>query len=139
MGCSILSGSPTASTGVIIKALLLLLSLTAVFIAPAQANSNLRAMNNSAFSRFSAADQALMRAQIDKAVVAEAEGQSFEWKSDKSRASGVVTPLARGRFRDMDCRNLRIQNSWGNQRDEGVFRFCKQPSGQWGLTGPVQE
>jgi surface antigen len=108
-------------------------------MAPAQANSNLRAMNNSAFSRFSAADQALMQAQVNKAIAAEAEGEDFEWKSDKSRASGVVTPLARGKFRGMDCRNLRIQNSWGNQRDEGVFRFCQQPSGQWSLTGPVQE
>jgi surface antigen len=111
----------------------------AALTAPAQANSNLRALNNSAFSRFSAADQALMRVQVDKAIAAEAEGQSFDWKSDKSRASGVVTPLARGKFRGMECRNLRIQNSWGNQRDEGVFRFCQQPSGQWGLVGPVQD
>ncbi|MCV2355841.1 hypothetical protein LNV09_16995 [Paucibacter sp. B2R-40] len=96
-------------------------------------------MNNSAFSRFSAADQALLQEQVNKAIAAESEAQTFEWKSENSRASGVVTPLARGRFRGMDCRNLRIQNSWGNQRDEGVFRFCQQPSGQWGLVGPVQD
>ncbi|WP_310386460.1 RT0821/Lpp0805 family surface protein [Roseateles sp.] len=129
----------TASAGVIIKALLLLLSLTAVFMAPAHANSNLRAMNSSAFSRFSAADQALMRVQVDQAIAAETEGQSFEWKNDKSRASGVVTALARNQFKGLECRNLRIQNSWGNQRDDGVFRFCQQPGGQWGLTGPVQD
>lgn len=106
-------------------------------MAQAQANSNLRAMNNSAFSRFSAADQALLRAQIDKAVAADADGQSFEWKSEKSRASGQVTALARNKFKGLDCRNLRIQNSWGNQRDEGVFRFCQQPAGPWALAGPV--
>ncbi len=80
-----------------------------------------------------------MQVQIDKAIAAEGEGQGLEWKSERSRASGVVTPLARGKFRGMECRNLRIQNSWGNQRDEGVFRFCQQPSGQWGLIGPVQD
>ncbi|WP_263571518.1 hypothetical protein [Roseateles oligotrophus] len=94
-------------------------------------------MNNSAFSRFGVADQALLRAQIDKAVVAETDGQTFEWKSDKSRASGVVTALARAKFKEKDCRSLRIQNSWGNQRDEGVFRFCAQPAGKWLLVGPV--
>jgi surface antigen len=107
-------------------------------MAQAQANSNLNAMNNSAFSRFGNADLALLRAQIDKAVAMDAaEGQAFEWKSDKSRASGQVTALARNKFKGLDCRNLRIQNSWGNQRDDGVFRFCEKPAGQWRLAGPV--
>lgn len=94
-------------------------------------------MNNSAFSRFGKADQALLRAQIDKAIAADTDGQVFEWRNDSSRASGAVTALARARHQDKNCRNLRIQNSWGNQRDEGVFRFCEQPSGKWLLLGPV--
>lgn len=128
----------TVAAGAIIKTLLLTFSLTAILAAPVQANSNLRAMNNSAFSRFGNADLALLRTQIDKAVAAGvADGQAFEWKSDKSRASGQVTALARNQFKGLDCRNLRIQNSWGNQRDDGVFRFCEKPAGQWRLIGPV--
>ena len=46
-------------------------------------------MKNLAFSRFSAADQALLRVQVDQAIAAETEGQSFDWKSDKSRAAGA--------------------------------------------------
>jgi len=94
-------------------------------------------MKNSAFSRFSVADQGLMMAQIHKAIASPVDGEAFEWKSEKSRASGVVTALERGKFKGLECRNLRIANAWGSLKEEGVFRFCEQPQGQWKLSGPV--
>jgi len=125
--------------GAIIKTTSILFVLALAAVGPAQAHSNLQAMKNSAFSRFSPADQNLLRAQIDQAIASPQDGASFEWKSEKTRASGQVTALERNKSRGLDCRNLRIANAWGNLKDEGVYRFCKDAKGQWKLAGPVLE
>lgn len=125
--------------GDIIKTKFATLILIAATSLSAHAAGDFKVMRDNPFTRFNAADQALLQASIDKALLAEAEGQEQAWKNDKSRASGAVWGLARYQDKGQACRKLRVRNQFGKMISEGVFNFCKQPNGEWKLLGPDLE
>ena len=67
---------------------------------------------------------------------AEKDGETLEWKSDKTPASGSVTALDRLQWNGLACRRLRISNAYGDLKAQGVYKFCEKPAGQWKLVGP---
>lgn len=97
------------------------------------------ALKGTNLSRFNADDLALMKARVGQALTSGAEGEALQWKNDKSRASGSVTPLGRESWRGLNCRRLRIVNTIGTSSRQGVYRFCERPAGQWKLAGPVPD
>jgi len=76
----------------------------------AQAVSGYDTFNKMPASSFSKEDTALMMARVDQALKAEKDGETLEWKSDATPASGSVTPLARFTSDGLACRRLRIVN-----------------------------
>ena len=102
----------------------------------AQAVSGYDTFNKMPASSFSKEDTALMMARVDQALKAEKDGETLEWKSDATPASGSVTPLARFTADGLPCRRLRIVNVYGSNKAQGVYRFCEKPPGKWKLVGP---
>jgi surface antigen len=105
----------------------------------AQAVSGYDTFNKMPASSFSKEDTALMMARVDQALKAEKDGETLEWKSDATPASGSVTPLARFTSDGLACRRLRIVNVYGSNKAQGVYKFCEKPPGKWKLVGPDKE
>ena len=130
MSASNFSPSPRCARGLSIAALLCVLA------GAAQAVSGYDTFNKMPASSFSKEDTALMMARVDQALKAEKDGETLEWKSDATPASGSVTPLARFTSDGLACRRLRIVNVYGSNKAQGVYRFCEKPPGKWKLIGP---
>jgi len=111
-------------------------SLLGLAAGAAQAVSGYDTFNKMPASSFSKEDTALMMARVDQALKAEKDGETLEWKSDATPASGSVTPLARFTSDGLACRRLRIVNVYGSNKAQGVYRFCEKPPGKWKLVGP---
>jgi len=90
-------------------------------------------------AKFNNDDLALMMARVDTGLKSPTEGDVLDWKSDKTPASGSVVPLNKLTWNGMSCRRLRITNVYGEQKAQGVYKFCEKPAGKWKLVGPEKE
>ena len=90
-------------------------------------------------AKFNNDDLALMMARVDAGLKSPTEGEVLEWKNDKTPASGSVVPMNKLTWNGMSCRRLRITNVYGEQRAQGVYKFCEEPAGKWKLVGPEKE
>jgi surface antigen len=90
-------------------------------------------------AKFNDDDFALMMARVDTALKSPTEGEVLEWKSDKTPASGSVVPMNKLTSNGLPCRRLRITNVYGEQKAQGVYKFCEKPAGKWKLVGPDKE
>jgi surface antigen len=90
-------------------------------------------------AKFNDDDFALMMARVDVALKSPSEGEVLEWKSDKTPASGTVVPMNKLTWNGLPCRRLRITNVYGQQKAQGVYKFCEKPAGKWKLVGPDKE
>lgn len=112
------------------------LALCGALAAPAHAVRGYDNFSNTPLAKFSKEDSALMMTRVNQALTAEKDGETLEWKSDATPASGSVTPLARFTSDGLACRRLRIVNAYGSNKAQGVYRFCEKPPGKWKLIGP---
>jgi len=110
--------------------------LLVVPVGLARAAGENAAFKDTPVSKFNKDDHALMMARIDQALKAEKEGETLEWKSEKTPAAGSVTALDRLVSDGLPCRRLRIVNTYGEINGRGVYRFCEKPAGKWRLVGP---
>src|SRR6187455_2606824 len=90
-------------------------------------------------AKFNNDDMALMMARVDAGLKSPSEGEVLEWKNDKTPASGSVVPMNKLTWNGMSCRRLRITNVYGEQKAQGVYKFCEKPAGKWKLVGPDKE
>ena len=90
-------------------------------------------------AKFSKDDFALMMARVDEGLKSSTEGQALDWKSEKTSASGSVVPMNKLTWNGLSCRRLRITNVYGEQKAQGVYKFCEKPAGKWKLVGPDKE
>ena len=88
--------------------------------------------------KFNKDDQALMMARVNEALAADKDGDTLEWKSDKTPAAGSVTALARYQADGQPCRRLRIHNTYGEVKAQGVYKFCQLADRRWKLVGADQ-
>jgi surface antigen len=102
-------------------------------IADAQASS--AAFKDTPVARLNAEDLSLMKAKVLQALVSAPGSPESQWTNAATKASGRVTPLDRHVWKEMQCRHVRIANTWSGQTAEGVYRFCEQAAGRWKLTG----
>lgn len=115
------------------KAIALLAAALSLFLTgPAQAQI-LNELAASPISRFSAADNKLLLAAIDKALTVNADGAALEWKSDESPAQGSVTPRRSFESGGMQCREVLIANEYRSRRAQSVHTFCRDSAGAWKL------
>jgi len=117
------------------KTFITLAALLGALIGPVHA-AEIAALRRTPVERFNADDYALMKARVNQALKAEKDGETLEWRNDKTRASGSVTPLNRLDWNGMACRRLHIANVVPGNRREGVYKFCEKPPGRWKLVGP---
>jgi len=87
-------------------------------------------------TKFNEEDRAMMLAHVHQALGAEKEGETVEWKNDKTPASGSVKALNRLEWNGLACRRLQIRNVYGDLNAQGVYKFCEKPAGKWKLVGP---
>ena len=90
-------------------------------------------------AKFNDDDLALMMARVDAALISPTEGDVLQWKNDKTPASGSVVPMNKLTWNGLPCRRLRITNVYGEQKAQGVYKFCEKPAGKWKLVGPEKE
>ena len=67
--------------------------------------------------------------RFNQALRADKGGETLNWKSEKTSASGSVTPLNRLEWQGLSCRRLQIHNVFGDLKAKGVYRFCEKPAG----------
>jgi surface antigen len=102
--------------------------LVAALLLPVAALAgNYSFMADSPVTRFNAADKALYRAAIDKALAAEPGQPPVEWKNDQTGSSGSVTARAADQA---DCRLLAVTTRHAGMRGEAEHKVCKV-DGQW--------
>ena len=77
-----------------------------------------------------------LRDMADREPRALKDGETLDWKNDKTQASGSVTALNRLEWNGLACRRLRIYNAYGELKAKGVYKFCEKPAGKWKLVGP---
>jgi surface antigen len=118
------------------KNAVVLAALLGALSGAAHAAGEIGAFRHTVVEKFNADDLALMRARVDQALAAPNDGETLTWKSDKTKASGSVTPLERLTWDGLACRRLRIANAYGDVKGEGVYKYCEKPAGQWKLVGP---
>lgn len=121
------------------KSLLALTLLCGALANPSHAAGEHAALKNSNVVRLGADDLALMRARVMQALKTGADGETLDWKSEKSKASGSVTALSRSTSNGLSCRRVRIVNVIGAVSRQGVYRFCEKPAGRWKLVGPDKD
>ena len=119
-----------------IKTLATVAILLGVLTDTVQAAGTAAALRRTPVERFNADDYALMKARVREALDAEQDGETLEWRNDKTRASGSVTPVNRLVWEGLNCRRLRIANAVPGNSAQGVFKFCEKPAGRWRLVGP---
>jgi surface antigen len=90
-------------------------------------------------AKFNDDDFALMMARVDTGLKSPTEGETLEWKSAKTPASGSVVPMNKLTWNGMSCRRIRITNVYDQQKEQGVYKFCEKPAGKWKLVGPEKE
>ena len=90
-------------------------------------------------AKFNNDDIALMMARVNTALKSPTEGEVLDWKSEKTPASGSVVPMNKLTWNGLSCRRLRITNVYGEQKAQGVYKFCEKPAGKWKLVGPEKE
>lgn len=97
-------------------------------------------LKNTAVSKFSSSDYALMKARVDQALAADKDGDTLEWSNAQTGAAGTVTPVNRLDWNGMPCRRLNITNLYGKTSGKtsgkGIYKFCEKPAGRWKLVGP---
>jgi len=117
-----------------IAAPLLIAALLAAPAAVFAQGADLLFLKNSPAAKFNATDFKMMRATVEKALAGAPEGPALEWKNDKTGAAGSVTPAGVDEAAaPRTCRKLRIANSYRLIKDEGVYTFCRNNTGKWGL------
>ena len=104
--------------------------------APAHAAKRQGATEGLPMTKFNDEDRALMLANVHQALGAEKEGETIEWKNEKTPASGSVKALNRLQWNGLACRRAEISNAYGDLKATGVYKFCEKPAGKWKLVGP---
>lgn len=115
------------------KATALLATALSLLLAGTADAQILGAVADSPVSRFSAADNRLFLAAIDKALTDNADGTELAWHSDESPARGSVTPQRSFESDGMACRDLLIANEYRARKAQSVHTFCRDKAGAWKL------
>jgi len=113
-------------------------ALCAGLSGPASAAGGQAALDQTPGGKFNKEDYALMMARVNEALRADKDGETLDWKNDKTPASGSVTALERLVSEGVPCRRLRIHNAYGDLKAQGVYKFCEKRPGQWKLVGRDQ-
>ena len=121
------------------RPLTLVAAAFAVVISAAPAHALQFGVKDGPGAKFNDDDFALMKTQVDAALKSPTEGQTLDWKSTKTPASGSVVPMNKLTWNGLPCRRLRITNMYGEQKAQGVYKFCEKPAGKWKLAGPDKE
>lgn len=87
----------------------------------------------SPMSRFNDADNQLFMATVNKALTDGTDGETLNWKNERTPAAGSVTMQKAYVSKGMPCRDLLIANSYKTLKGEGVHTFCKDSAGKWKL------
>jgi len=88
---------------------------------------------DTAVGSFNDQDMQLLRATLDKALASSGEGVPLEWTNERTGSSGVITPERSLEQGGTNCRDLRIANRHRTLQGEAVYRFCRNPAGEWRL------
>jgi len=94
--------------------------------------SNLNFLNESApVFHFSDEDFGILMDTIQKALNEKKDGEKLSWKNEKTGHAGLVNPLDTTIENNLKCRNTRLINRANKRIAKTVFKFCKQPDGEW--------
>jgi len=110
--------------------LLLLLS------APVALGASLGWMQGQAAQFFTDEDWTLLGSTLTAALDEAGDNEPREWKNDKSRAHGRITPLASNTRDDVTCRRVRIESFAAGIENSYRYLFCRRGDGEWALGLP---
>jgi surface antigen len=97
----------------------------------AQAQSNMRFLQDAPVERMTKEDLALMMRNSNEALARNADGETSGWTNPKTGASGTATPLRTFTQKGTRCRETEYTNHAGGLSGGGRFTLCRQPSGEW--------
>jgi len=85
---------------------------------------------------FTDADWQLLEETLTVALNEAADGEPREWRNERSRAQGKVTPLVSDTRADVTCRRVRIESAARGTSSSHRYLFCRRGEGRWGLGQP---
>jgi len=110
--------------------------LALLLVAPAATGASLGWMKGQAAQFFTDADWKLLGETLTAALDAAADGEAREWRNDRSRASGRITPLSSHTRDDVTCRRVRIESSAAGVENSYRYLFCRRADGPWRIGLP---
>jgi surface antigen len=118
------------------RPLLAALLLSSALAAPVASGASLGWMKGQAAQFFTDTDWKLLDETLNAALDEAPDGEAREWRNDKSRASGRITPLASHTRDDVTCRRVRIESSAAGVESSYRYLFCRRADGPWGIGMP---
>lgn len=92
---------------------------------------NINFLEDAPVAQFNEEDVDLMLNNFYKAMDNNQDGESSEWKNEKTGHHGIATPLNTIEGADGVCRNVKIENFASSEKGTSEFRFCKASDGEW--------
>ena len=115
------------------KTLLAIALLSGALLAlPAHAQ-NMSFLKNSVVSKFNPEDMKLLQVAAKKALADPQDGTAYDWKNEKTSASGSISSVKSYSKAGAACRDIRFTNHYKANTDEAVKQFCKNAAGAWKL------
>ena len=76
-------------------------------------------------------DLALFKQSLDDALEHQPDNEALDWRNEKTRSEGSVTPLNTTEQDGMRCRQVIISNTAKGLSRQSQFTFCRQDDGRW--------
>ena len=110
----------------------LFLIALAVFSLPAH-SANWFWLSESAISRFTDSDWAMLKSTATDALDNAADGTRVVWVNSETGHSGAITPINKTEKDGMPCRKVKFFSSAEGLTNTGTHLLCKQKDGEWKL------
>jgi surface antigen len=114
----------------------LLMLVALMLAAPAALAINMTGFRDAPITRLNNEELKAFRAAVMKALDEAPDGATVEWKAEKTRFVGKITPKSSHTDGKMKCRDATIESDAHDRYQRGLYSFCKAANGEWQFKSP---
>ena len=110
--------------------------LAALLAAPAALAINMTGFRDAPITRLGKGELKAYRAAVLKALDETPDGATAEWKAEKTKFVGRITPKRSFTDGKRKCRETAIESDAHDRFQRGLYTFCKGEKGDWEFKSP---